>query len=247
MPRPRRNRGRGWSNSKRTPRSRPRRILVSLVYIANKERRRRLNTKCKSSRNCRAQLGLRDRNDFGSTEAPTYVATSSIVGSPVCNLALKHPQRDSTIFASWHEQSMRLPIQCHGLGSLHRWNNIQRRVVIGGILMEREDVAISGGIKNCLCGGIEHGGVHLVADGIRGDHFAVVGVDHAHHFTSAAEKEAAILRVQRQAGGSFARSDLPAIFHRESIRINAQQFTRVFEVDEDVALPVRNCKLRAAP
>src|SRR5450631_1152462 len=160
--------------------------------------------------------------------------------------ALKYPQSDRAIFTSRHEQSVRLLIECHGLGSLHRGNDIQWRVVIGGILMEREDVAIAGGIKNRLGGGIEDGCVHLFADGVGGDHFAVVGVEHGHHFASATEKEAAILRVERQAGRGLAGSDLPAILYGECFCVNAQQFTLVFEVDEDVALSVGNGKLRAA-
>src|SRR5208282_2588722 len=89
-------------------------------------------------------------------------------------------------------------------------------------------------------------GIHAFAN-LRGEYnFAGVGIQHGEVAAAAAHEEAAVLVVERQAGGRGAGSEGPAVLHLQRVDINVQRLILLFEIDVKIALTVRHGEFGAA-
>jgi hypothetical protein len=85
-----------------------------------------------------------------------------------------------------------------------------------------------------------------LADGNGAEHFAGVAVDERHELVVAANDEDFVSGVNGEPRGRLARSEGPGILDFESLGVEFDEGTFVFEIDEDFALAVGGAKLWAA-
>src|SRR5450432_1846127 len=129
-------------------------------------------------------------------------------------------------------------IQSHGAGAALRLDHFDEGEFSWGILMRDGERAISAGSKGKTSDRVETVGVDALADGDGAEDFAGIAVNERHQLVVAAYNEYFVRSINGQSGGRFARRKWPGIFNLESIGVEFDQGTLVFQIDENLALAV---------
>ena len=94
-------------------------------------------------------------------------------------------------------------IERHGLRSWRGLNGLHRGVLVGRILVKDVDCAVAVGEEDEASVGVESGGVNVIADGKRLDHFSSIGIDDGCHVATAADKQAPVFAVHCHGSVSY--------------------------------------------
>jgi hypothetical protein len=129
-------------------------------------------------------------------------------------------------------------IERHRSCSFLRGDGFGHAEIVGVVLVNDGNRAVSSGCESILAIGVESRGVASFANRRIGDDAATVRIDDSHLFVATPGEQAPILAVNGESSGLFAVSNFPALLDGELLWIEGDEFGGVFNVYEDRAFLV---------
>jgi hypothetical protein len=137
-------------------------------------------------------------------------------------------------------------VEGHGSCAALRRDCLDYGEFVRRVFMRDRDRAVAAGGERHASRGVEAICIYPLADRDGRNHSPIGVIDHRHHLIVAANKEALVLDVNRQAGGFLAGSQGPGVQHFQGLRIERDELTLVLDVHVDVSVAIGLCKLRLA-
>ncbi len=120
----------------------------------------------------------------------------------------------------------------------------QQRKFCGGVFVGDSNGAVAAGGERISRDGIEAIRVYTLPDGNGAKHFSRVAVDESHELVVTADDEYFVGGVDGEAGRRFAGGERPGVFDFEGPRVELDEGTLVFEIDEDFAFAIGGAEFR---